>query len=209
MKNLKYQVQKTSKNWTDETGIAIPFNRLTKAEKTREKIIGKLLKDALKINEHLEQFKNYTQVSVEEIRDAIYENVKLPKKSKGNFTFYNFDRSIKVEVNVNETIRFDDSLIAAAREYLDKFIEKNVTGTDEVVRTLINSAFHDTKGGLDAKKVLSLLKYRTKIKAGDFQKALSLIEQSISRPTSRKYFRIWVQDNQGKYQNVELNFSSI
>lgn len=146
---------------------------------------------------------------LDQINEETYKDKKIPKKWKGNFTFYNFDRSLKVEVNVNETIQFDEALIAAARECLDSFITKNVQGTDEVVRTLINSAFHNTKGGLDSKKVLSLLKYRQKIKAGEFQKALNLIEESISRPSSKKYFRVWAKDADGKYQNVDLNFSSI
>ncbi|HEY5393431.1 MAG TPA: DUF3164 family protein, partial [Hanamia sp.] len=182
-------IQKSKSDWTDETGIAIPFNRLSKSEKLKEQIAGNLLKNALKINTSLVSFKSDIDNSIMQIRDSLMDEKKLHKESKGNFTWYNFDRSVKVEVNVNETIQFDDGLIAAAREHLDSFVSKNVQGTDEVVRVLISSAFHNTKGGLDSKKVLSLMKYRTKIKAAEFQKALNLIEQAISRPSSKKYFR--------------------
>lgn len=207
---LKTNIQKsTAASWTDEQGIAIPFNRLSAHEKNREKIVGRLLTDALKINKQLGSFKNIALQNVSELREELIKDKKASKLTKGNVTFYNFDRSIKIEINVNETIQFDESLIAAAREKLDSFISKNVAGTDEVVRTLINSAFHNTKGGLDSKKVLSLVKYRTKIKAADFQKALDLIEQSISRPSSRQYMRVWGRDEKGGYQNVDLNFSSI
>lgn len=209
MNQLQPHIQKSGAAWTDETGIPVPFNRLSKSEKLKEQIAGNLLKNALKINTSLISFKSDIDNSILQIRDSLMDEKKLHKESKGNFTWYNFDRSVKVEVNVNETIQFDEGLIAAAREHLDSFISKNVQGTDEVVRVLINSAFHNTKGGLDSKKVLSLMKYRTKIKAVEFQKALNLIEQSISRPSSKKYFRIWAKDADGKYHNVDLNFSSI
>ncbi|HEY9362177.1 MAG TPA: DUF3164 family protein [Chitinophagaceae bacterium] len=209
MAQLQPNIQKTAKTWTDEAGIPVPFNRLSKSEKLKEQIAGNLLKQALKINCSLSVFKTDIDSALLQIRESLIAEDKLHKKSKGNFTWYNFDRSVKVELNINETIRFDEGMIAAARELLDAFITKNVQGTDEVVRELINSAFQNTKGGLDSKKVLSLMKYRTKIKAADFQKALNLIEQSISRPSSKKYFRIWVKDVDGAYQNIDLNFSSI
>lgn len=208
-KTLKPNIQRSkSSAWIDETGTSIPFNRLSKSEKLKEKLAESLLKKALKIQALLEEFKSDSDGSVNELKEVLIEEKLLNKSSKGNLTFYSFDRSVKLEVSVNEMIQFDEGLISAARECLDSFITKNVHGTDEVVRTLINSAFHNTRGGLDSKKVLSLMKYRTKIKAAEFQKALNLIEQAISRPTSKKYFRIWVKDHQDAYQNVDLNFSS-
>jgi hypothetical protein len=210
VKNLKPNIQKPGNAWTDEQGITIPFNRLSNSEKVRERITGQLLKHSTTINGLLLKFKSDVDKAIQAVTEALMAEDKLPKKEwKGNFTFYNFDKSVKAELNINETIQFDDALIAAAREKLDTFIQKNVQGTDEIVRTLINSAFHNTKGGLDSKKVLSLLKYRTKIKDSTFQEALALIEDSISRPSSKKYFRIWVKDQDGKYQNIELNFSSM
>lgn len=209
MQNLNYQLQKSGNAWTDEIGIAIPFNRLSKLEKLKEQATGFIIKDSLKINKSLNEFKGKIEGYLDDILKEQYKDKRLPKNYKGNFSFYNFDRSIKVEVNVNETIRFDEALIAAARQCLDEFITKNVQGTDEVIRALINSAFHNTKGGLDSKRVLSLRKYRTKIKVAKFHEALDLIDQSMSCDTSKKYFRVWAKDANGSYQNVDLNFSSI
>ncbi|HCN84482.1 MAG TPA: hypothetical protein DIT07_12800 [Sphingobacteriaceae bacterium] len=209
MNQVQPNIQKSKATWTDETGTPIPFNRLSKSEKLKEQLSGVLFKKALKNNQSLLDLKKEIDQALFSVRESLLEDKLLHKTTKGNFTWYNFDRSIKIEVNVNETITFDEGMIAAARECLDSFISKNVQGTDEVVRTLINSAFHNTKGGLDSKKVLSLIKYRTKIKAADFQRALNLIEQSVSRPSSKRYFRIWAKDAAGQYQNIDLNFSSI
>ncbi len=213
MQNLQPNIQKTGKPWRDETGIEIPFNRISKVEQTKEMFSGRLYKSAMKINDSLKQFMTLISVANDEVNSAIdMENMIFNKKfkpTKGNFTWFNFDRSIKIEVTINATVKFDEAKIAAARELFDSFIDKNVQGTDDIVRQLINSAFANSNGGLDAKKVLSLLKYRTKIKDKQFQAALDLIQDSISRPSSKKYFRVWVKNEDGAYQNIELNFSSI
>ncbi|MES1223351.1 MAG: DUF3164 family protein, partial [Bacteroidota bacterium] len=174
---------------------------------------GKILKEALKINGYLNSLNAMINAANVDINKTIdLENKasgKTLKPTKGNFTWYNFDKSVKVEVSINETIKFDESKIASAREKLDAFITKNVQGTDDIVRQLINSAFANTKGGLDSKKVMSLLKYRSKIKDKGFQAALDLIEDSITRPSSKRYFRVWAKDESNQYKNIDLNFSSI
>lgn len=206
-------IQKNGHSWIDEVGLEIPFNRLNKVEITKEMYAGKIYKEACKINKSLQAFMAMIAFANEEVNKAIdKENQALNKKckqTKGNFTWFNFDRSIKIEVNVNETVKFDEAKIATARELFDSFIDKNVQGTDDIVRQLINTAFANTRGGLDSKKVLSLLKYRTKIKDKQFQAALDLIQDSISRPSSKRYFRVWVKNEEGAYENIELNFSSI
>lgn len=199
--------------WRDESGVEIPANRISKAEKEREKQSERILKAALKTNDSLKHLHELIQEAHEAVCKAeVEENKhlgKVYKKGKGARTWYNFDRTVKIEITVNELIRFDEGKIAAAREIFDQFIDRNVTGTDDIIRQLINSAFANTKGGLDSKKVLSLLRYRTKIKDKLFHSALNLIEDSISRPDSKKYYRVWVKNEQGQYENIELNFSSI
>jgi hypothetical protein len=208
-KTLSYRTQKKGDAWTDEAGMAIPFNRISKSEKVKEATSSSLIKDALGIQSMLFSFKTKIEKAMDDVVNSLIEEKKLPKNSKGNHTFYNFDKSIKIEVDAKDNLRFDEALIAAARQQLDAFISDNVQGTDDIIRQLINSAFQNTKGGLDSKKVMSLFKYKTKIKDNRFIKALELIEQSISRPSSKKYFRVWAKDADGQYQNIDLNFSSL
>lgn len=199
--------------WIDESGIEIPVNRISKTENLREKQSKKIFESALKLNKQLNDFGAMIQSATQTVLTAQANENKYMGKAlrnhKGNFTWYNFDRSVKIEVNINEMIRFDEAKISAARELFDDFIDRNVTGTDDIVRQLINSAFSNTKGGLDSKRVLSLLKYRTRIKDKAFHAALDLIEESISRPDSRKYYRVWQKNDQGHYENIDLNFSSV
>jgi hypothetical protein len=203
--------KQTSKQpfWTDEKGIQIPYNRITPLERKMEVKSFNLAKKAVDLHNRLSEFKR----EVAEICQGIYEQYmaenKVKKTAKGNFTWYNFDRSIKIEVSVNERIEFDDMAIDAAKAKLEEFLQNNVEAKDEFVKELIMNAFETSRGKLDVKKVMSLVRYKSKIKAPLYQEAIELIENGIRRPDSKMYFRVWQRDEEGKYIYIDLNLSSI
>lgn len=207
MKKKKAQ-SSTQKLWIDETGFQLPYSRTTKSERLQERASVSLLNKALSINSKLVDFKSQVTKVCDEVFETFMQENDV-KNKKGNFTFYNFDRSIKVEVSVSDRIEFDDLQITACQEKLDEFIDNNVESKDHFIKQLVMDAFETSRGKLDAKKVMSLLKYKSKISNPLFQQAMKFLEDSIRRPDSKKYFRIWVKDESGKYQNVDLNFSSI
>lgn len=203
----------SKKVWKDETGIEIPANRITKSEKMREAATIKLQTKAEKLNQLLAQFKDEFITTSDIIYTTILEeNGAKASDRKGNFIYYNFDRSVKVETDVQDRIEFDDAMIAVAKQHFDEFISSNTNDIDEMIRELILDAFSSTRGKLDTRKVMSLVKYRSRIPAGkypSFHAAINAIEKGMSRPTSKRYFRISLRDAEGKYNAIDLNFSSI
>lgn len=201
----------TSKDklWTDHTGLPIPYTRTSAVERLQERHAATLLNEAKKLEAQIAAFKEKVAKLHTEVVAAheAKEGVEL-KKTKGNMQWYNFDRSIKVEADVQERIEFDDITIAMAREKLNAFLDQSVKSDVEFVVELVTSAFNTTNGKLDAKKVMALLGYKHKIKAALFQEAMSLIEKSIKRTGSKMYFRVGEQQDDGSYSNVNLNFSA-
>jgi hypothetical protein len=196
--------------WVEESGLEVPFSRVTAFERKKERDAASLLKGALQLHEALDAYKERMMKLSREIFEQAMAAAKADaKKSKGNFTWYSFDRSIKIEVNINERIDFDDLDIEAARQKLNEFIASKLSGNDEAIVALINSAFETSHGKLDARKVLGLLKFKSKIKAALFQDAMELIEKSIRKPDSKTYYRISQRNDKGEYEVVNLNFSSI
>lgn len=201
----------TSKDqmWFDESGTGIPYKRTTILERTKEKHSATLVKDALAVNKRLEGFKQTIKSLCEEVYKQASDENNVKLDSKGNYTWFNFDRSIKIEVSVSERIDFDDLTIASAKQKLDEFLDKNIDAKIEFAKNIVTDAFSTSRGKLDAKKVLGLLKYRSKITDTGFQEALDLIEKSVRRPDSKTYHRVFVRDEDGKYNAIELNFSNI
>lgn len=210
MKNTSTYHKSSDSEWIDESGAHIPYSRVTKAERLHERSAQRILKSALVVNKKLIEFKDMIRELSQEAFDAFMEEKTTNRVTKGNFTWYNFDRSIKIEVSVNEPIQFDDLTIAAAKEKFDQFLDENVQSKNEFVKQMINDAFETQRAGkLDVKQVMGLTRYQNKINDPLFTEAVSLIGEAIRRPKSKTYFRVWLKDETGEYQNVELNLSSI
>lgn len=205
MKNQK----STEQFWTDETGNKVQVSRTTKSERLQEREAFRLFTEATRLNAELSAFKERIKQTCQKVYDTYMAEKEINKASKGNFTFYNFDRSIKIVVNINERIEFDELGIEACKNLLDGFLTDNVESKDEAIKSLIMDAFNNTKGRLDTKKVMNLLRYRSKITNKSFQEAMKLLEESIRRPDSKTYFQVWFKDAEGQYKNIDLNFSSI
>jgi hypothetical protein len=197
--------------WIDEKGIQIPYKRTTKEERLKEKQSNKIAAAAIKIQESLLEFKKTCADACEKSYQADLKEGKA--SSKGGYTLFNFDKSIKIERSINENITFDENLIGAAKEKFDEFLKEGTEGVDEMVRALIMDAFSSNKKGkLDSKKIMGLLSYKERIsekKYPHYHEAISLIQQSIRRPDSKIYYRIWIKDDVNQYQTVDLNFSSL
>jgi hypothetical protein len=210
--NLTIKQQKPAdKKWADEAGEQIPYERTTKYERAAESAIAKLAKEAVMINAKLENFKTQIRETAQDLYNKFIEqnDGKIQGKGKGNITLYNFNRSIKVEVAVNEPIHFDEEYIKLAKAELDAFIKDSLGESSKWIEPLILSAFEKSRGELDTDKVLSLKKHAARITDERYHKAMKFIDQAINRPTSKEYYRVWIRDGQGQYKNVQLNFSAI
>lgn len=206
------KITHTSKDaiWQDEQGTQIPFNRVTPTEKLHERSSAKLLKGAQAINKQLAVFKTEMQKLSAEALESFMASKGIEKPTKGNYTWFNFNRTIKIEVAISERIEFDDLTINAAKVKLDEFLNINITSKNDFAKELVMKAFETKRNKkLDVKKVLDLTSHKSRINDPLFSEAVDLITSAIRRPESKTYFRIWLRDEEGKYNNIDLNLSSI
>ena len=209
---MKLQHTSKDKLWIDEAGDQIPFNRTTAIERKKEKHAFSLLKKGKAVYQVLADLKAAIRDASDEVLNAEREASNVKLSEKGNYTWYNFDKSIKIQVDVSEPIRFDEIKIAAAKEKLMELIRTNISG-DEFIISIAEDAFQTSSGKLDPKKILGLRKHSARIRnekiKQEWDDTMKLIDSSITRPKSKSYYKIWVKDSEGKYQGVELNFSNI
>lgn len=205
---MKIKNQLKEAKWKDETGQEIPANRITKNEKLKEKHSYNLATEAFKIFKLLLAFKiNVSKICKEVLELHLTE--KEIEKSKGNLQWYNFDGSLRIDIKVSEQIDFDGILIESCRQKLMSLVGDSMKDDATFIKELVQSAFQTSNGKLDTKKVLGLRRHASKIKDPRYAEAMALLDQSIRRPGSKTYYQVWVKDENGKYQNIDLNFSSI
>lgn len=194
------------KQWIDHNGQEIPAQYVPTIVKERDRLARRIHKQAVKLSEQLEQFKEMALDKSDEMYEKMMEDNNVRTGKKGNYSISSFDKAIKVEVSVQERIEFDD-LIQVAQEKINQYLEQKKGSVDNEIQQIINLAFKTSKGRLDVKRVLSL--FSLKINHKLWLEAMDVLKQSINRNVSKRYFRVWEKDKNGDYKSVELNLSSL
>lgn len=197
------------KTWTDEAGNKIPVRYLKDLEKMKESKAMELLTSAIKMHNELLKFKEVVAKVCQDIMNAANIENKAIGKGKGNFTWYNFDRSIRVEVRIHSIRTFDDLTIMAAKEKLEECIKQEGTAASDFINNIVIDAFAKKSGKMDVDKVLSLKKHKDRTKNPLFHEAMELIDKAIRITNSKTYHSISQRMADGSYENVNLDFASL
>lgn len=196
--------------WVDENGVSVPVNRLKKSELKRESWLHDIAKEAAAINQKLADLKEWIRGAVTEITELVITEIDgVHKPTKGGITLYNFNGSIKLEVQVNDRIEFESILLGQCKAKLDELFTKGISADEDFIKEIVMDAFETSRGKADTKKILGLKKYASRVKNKLYHEAMALLDKSIRRPDSKTYYRVWVKDGNGQYQNIDLNFSSL
>jgi hypothetical protein len=210
--SIKIHTPKDS-TWLNAMGDVVPVKFVPQSDKTKEALAGKVYKAAINAEVVLHSLHIMMGQAFKDVSSMIKQEYDLKnkkkKETKGSLTWFNFDRSIKIEADMNEIVKWDGALMTEALELLNQYISANMTEANELISGLVKSAFANTKGMIDTGKVFQLLKYEDKIKAKAFQKACELMKKAQSIDKTKLYMRVWAKEEAGDYRNVNLNFSSI
>lgn len=202
----------TSKDnlWEDESGLKIPYNRITKTEKLIERSVAKIYKAWQSEHERLVALKQEAAKLCEECYQADMKSKGVdPSDRKGSYTMYCFNRSIKVERSVHGNPTYDEATIEAAKIKFDQYMDENVTGAEDFVKDMIIDAFESRNGQLDKNRINKLISYKNRSKNTLFIEACDLLSQAPRYASSSIYYRVWAKDENGKYQNIDIQFSSL
>jgi len=194
------------KKWIDHTGQEIPAAYVPKLDKNRDRVARLYAKKAIALRDKLTTFKEELLEACDNLYDQMLAEHKVHPKTKGGFSVTSFDKSIKIEININERVEFDDR-IQVAQELINEYIESKSGGMDKDIRQIVNLAFQTRKGRLDVKRVLGL--FQLNIQDKKWVEAMEVLKKSISRNQTKRYARIWLKDKNGEYQAVDLNFSAL
>ena len=183
---------------------------MPKHAKNAERTVCGLAKEALRLNTALTVFKQSLKKQVIELyAEFLQVNNGKIGKGKGGITFFNFDRSIKIEVQVNEPISFDKNTIGLAKQKLDEFLEASLEGVKDFIKPIITDAFETRAGQLDTSRILGLRKYIAQANDERFTEAMALVDKAIRRTSTKEYFQVSIKDESGEYNIVLLNFAAI
>ena len=177
----------------DPQGRLVPMDLVKEIDKTRDSLVGWLVKNAKELRGRMVDFKNDSMSEVKAFVDlsAREWEVEIGGK-KGNLTLMSFDARYKVQLQVSEDLIFDEQL-KVAKEMIDQCITKWTMGSRSEIKALINDAFQvDKEGRINTKRILSLR--RLDIKDGLWCRAMDAITSSLTVVGSKEYIRVYERD---------------
>jgi len=207
---MKQTGSKPTDHWIDEKGQKVPFAYINKSVIFDERKIHQIMKRAYKLSKELAKLKSDAIKLCEESNNVKRKEHNLKsEKLTGGYNITAFDNSLKIELQKQEGIIFDEMLILEAKNKLTEYVQNSLTDKQHHIGKILLSAFEKKGGKLDPKRILALNKYRSEIKDKLFQEALSLIDDASKAADSKRYVRFYEKNGDGEFKNVNLNFSSV
>lgn len=192
----------------DAQGRLVPVALVKDYDKLKDELITELARKGLALQEEMRRYKALAMGEIEALVQVAGEKyeVKLGGK-KGNISLVSHDGRIKIVRAVSERIQFGEEL-QAAKELVDQCLRDWTEGSREELLAIINDAFQvDKEGRINTARILSLRKLN--ISDPRWLKAMTAITDSISVAGTSTYFRIYLRDENGKYQQVPLDLSAL
>lgn len=189
-------------------GHLIPEASVKELDKLRDQVIMKLVLQAKALNDNMKaakdimfsEFENFVAISAQEYDTKI-------GGEKGNTTLLSYDGKFKVQMAINDNIVFDERL-QVAKSLIDECLNEWTADSNDNIKALIGNAFQvDKEGKINTRRVLGLRSL--KISDPKWLKAMEAISDSIQVTSSKEYIRVYERDDEGKYQQIPLDFSNV
>ncbi len=194
--------------WADADGALIPVSKIKDIDKDRHRTVTDLCEAAKEQRDELITFKSYAMLELADFIDrslAQYE-VKAGGK-KGNVTLISFDGRYKVVRQVQDTLTFDERLMAA-KALIDECIQGWSKGSNANIKVLVNDAFQvDQQGKINTDRVLGLRRH--KIEDETWRRAMNAISDSIKVASTKPYIRFYERDDTGAYKPIVLDVAAL
>ncbi|NCC88462.1 MAG: DUF3164 family protein, partial [Clostridia bacterium] len=180
----KEEKTQKSKLWVDHSGQTVPEKYISSYDRLKERKLNQIIKTAEKLNKQLLTFKSELFAVTDDLYDMLFKEHNMERTGKGNYTLYNFDKSIKVEVTIQDIVDFDDK-ITVAQAKIQHYLDLKLKDVDQDLSILVNNAFKTRKGRLDKARIFGL--FQLKITHPVWLEAMELIKQSITTNSTRRY----------------------
>ena len=157
MKGKQMNIDKTQYK-QDAKGNLVPLANIKEIDLLRDELVQEIAAKARAVQDNLMAFKRKAMDDIAAFvqLSADRYDVSVGGK-KGNISLHSFDGAYRVNLAMQDTLVFDEGLIAA-KALIDECINEWTEGSRTELKTLINAAFQvDKEGNISTARVLSLI----------------------------------------------------
>jgi len=182
---MALKIKKGNKEyWIDPKGLEIPRDLVKRDDRKRDKAVERAIKLALELNQITAKKKaEITEVIGEYLQDLAST---YGEDWKGNAVLRDFSDRYRVDVSIDDSIVFDETL-QIAQQKIGHCIERWGKGAPEL-RTLVNRAFKtDGTGNVNKQLVLGLRQYN--FDDPEWREAMDIISNSVKVVSRKAYYK--------------------
>jgi hypothetical protein len=218
--NIEELLKKPIEQLTAEETEAV-LNHKRKAEKERQERekrayeaerdsdMGELIALALEVENKSYLLKRLTHAKMEKHQEKLNEYGKIRSNSKGGFTLMHSDKTIRIKRRRDTQPTWDERSTKAL-ELIHAFLYDTVKKRDrDLFEMLIGFLVKNKKGDLDYASVMNLLSHENRFDDPRWREGLRLLKQSYSNYLKGYQYDFEKQNEEGKFERIELNFSAL
>ena len=192
----------------DAKGNLVPLANIKEIDLLRDELVQEIATKAHAVQDNLMAFKR-------EAMDDIAAFVQLSADrydvsvggKKGNISLHSFDGAYRVNLAMQDTLVFDEGLLAA-KALIDECINEWTEGSRTELKTLINAAWQvDKEGNISTARVLGLR--RLQITDEKWQRAMDALSDSLQVHISKPFVRVYRRGEDGEYQLMNLDVAKV
>ena len=194
--------------WQDARGNLVPDSKVKDIDKLRDQVVRELCQMADERSQGLREFKLNSMQNVAALVTTSMEQYGVKSGGeKGNVTLFSYDGAYKIIRQMADHITFGEQL-QAAKELIDRCLNRWAAGADDNVKVLITHAFQtDREGKINTGRVLGLR--RLDIKDEDWLLAMQAISDSIQVANTKPYIRFYKRNSEGAYDAINLDLAAV
>ena len=192
----------------DAKGNLVPLANIKEIDQLRDELVMEIAGKAHKVQQQMTAFKADSMADIAAFVQLSADRYDVAVGGKkGNVTLHSFDGQYRVNLSMQDTLVFDEGLLAA-KALIDECINEWTEGSRSELKTLINAAFQvDKEGNISTARVLGLR--RLEIKDEKWQRAMEALSDSLQVHTSKQFVRVYKRDDAGEYQLVSLDIAKV
>ena len=195
--------------WADAKGKLTHESLIQPIDKERDRLVKELFDCAQELSKTLAEFKKRAFGDIAAFVSLSLEQYKVDVGGKkGNVTLYSFDGKYKITRAIQDSMKFDERILAA-KELIYQCVTEWTNGARPEAKAIIDHAFKtDNDGNLSVSRILSLRKLD--IKDERWVSAMDAIGESLQVVSSKSYVRVYERVGEtDMYSQVPLDLAAV
>ncbi|MES2238890.1 MAG: DUF3164 family protein [Bacteroidota bacterium] len=178
-------------------------------EKNRDEKVQAMITTAKVLFRELAEFKQFCHIEMDNQAVKLSEYGKIRSNSKGGFSISDTEDTMRIKRRRDTEPSWDErstKAIELIKEFLGDAIKKRDVKMYEILMGFLE---RNANGDLEYSRVMDLYKHEDKFDDPRWKEGLRLIKESFSNHLKGFGYEFKFKDDNGHWENILLNFSSL